>query len=65
MMTRLYEMAVGFLATTFGVAVAILWAIGGPGGAIWAAINDDLLSVVLSIFIPFYGAWYALDHLFG
>ena len=39
------------------------WTFGGFIGAVWAAINDDLLDVVLSIFIPFYGAWYSISQM--
>ena len=41
------------------------WTFGGFIGAVWAAVNDDLLNVVLSIFIPFYGAYYTIAQLFG
>ena len=33
----------------------ILWSLGGFVGAIYWAKNDNLLNVVLSIFIPLYG----------
>ena len=49
------------------VPVAVLffgaWTFGGFIGAVWAAVNDDLLNVVLSIFIPFYGAYYTIIQL--
>ena len=44
-----------------GVAVAALiigYTFGGFVGAVWAAIEGDLLNVVLSIFIPMWGAGY-------
>ena len=42
-----------------GVGVMILgsvWAFGGLIGAIYWALENDLLNVVLSMFIPGYGA---------
>ena len=43
---------------TAGVIVIfyICWAFGGVVGAIYWAVNEELLDVVLSIFIPMYGA---------
>lgn len=45
--------------TTLGlvwIVFAIAWTFGGFIGAIYWAIKGDLLAVVLSIFIPLYGA---------
>ncbi len=48
------------LTDTFGgfvmLVAALAYGLGGVVGAIYWAINDDLLNVVLSVFIPFYGA---------
>ncbi len=57
------------LGSTAFVIVAIpffsAWTFGGLAGAIWAALNDDLLAVVLSIFIPLYGAIYCIGEVFS
>ena len=57
-----------FLSTGLGVFVAIpmmvAWTFGGIAGAIFAAINDSLLNVVLSIFVPMYGAAYCIAQAF-
>lgn len=43
-----------------------LWAFGGFIGAIYWAIQESLLNVVLSIFIPLYGGLSVLwDLIFG
>ena len=41
------------------------YAFGGFAGALWAASEHDLLNVVLSIFIPFWGAGYVLFQVFS
>ena len=64
-MSKASEAVTGFIGGTFGLIIGFAWAFGGPVGAIWAAINDDLLNVVLSIFIPFYGAYYSIAQLLG
>lgn len=46
-----------------GICFAILWLFGGFLGAVIAAFHNDLLSVVLSIFIPAYGAIYTIISL--
>lgn len=38
------------------IFILILWSFGGLIGAIIKATQDDLLGVVLSIFVPGYGA---------
>jgi hypothetical protein len=43
--------------------IAILWVWGAPIGAIISAANEDLLGVVLSIFIPLYGGYVAVASL--
>lgn len=45
------------------VPVFIAWTFGGFAGALWAGINGDLVSVVLSIFIPGYGVFYCVSQL--
>ncbi len=47
-------------AMTIVVAFSIAWTFGGLPGAIWAALKDDLLAMVLPIFIPLYGAIYCI-----
>lgn len=42
-------------ATAFAV-IGILWTFGGLFGAVIEALRNDLLGVVLAIFIPGYGA---------
>lgn len=52
--------------TLGGVALAALfigYVFGGFIGAVWAAIEGDLLNVVLSIFIPMWGAGYVVYQL--
>lgn len=44
------------IGQTFMVILAAAYMVGGLIGAIYWAINDDLLFVVLSIFIPYFGA---------
>ncbi len=44
--------------------VAILWAFGGLIGAVIAAVNDSLICVVLSIFLPGFGALYTVFSIF-
>ena len=63
-MKRIWEGIAAFLGVTFAMTVSIGWMLGGPAGAIWAAINDDILNAVLSIVIPFYGAVYVIIQLF-
>jgi hypothetical protein len=53
---RFKALSLGFLAMSF----AVLWIFGGFIGAIVAAFNDHLVSLVLSIFIPLYGAIYTI-----
>ena len=48
--------------TTF---ILILWAFGGFIGAIIQASRDDILGVVLAIFVPGYGAVVTVLALFG
>lgn len=46
-------------ATVHGAVVSVFliaWTFGGVIGAIYWAINDNLLFVVLSLFIPLFGA---------
>lgn len=45
------------LAAIVLVPIMFLWTFGGLIGAIIEASRDDLLGVVLAIFIPGYGAW--------
>lgn len=45
------------LAAVVMVPVMFLWTFGGLIGAIIEASRDDLLGVVLAIFIPGYGAF--------
>ena len=52
------------LGGTLVAFIGILWAFGGFIGAIIAATRDDLLSVVLAIFIPGYGAIYTVIAIF-
>ncbi|MCD8562873.1 MAG: hypothetical protein LRY54_02195 [Alphaproteobacteria bacterium] len=51
------------LFSVAGISFAILWLFGGFLGAIIAAFHNDLISVVLSIFIPAYGAIYTVISL--
>ncbi|KKL53869.1 hypothetical protein LCGC14_2271110 [marine sediment metagenome] len=62
-MEKVWEPLGGLLAGVLGIAFAAAWILGGPAGAIWAAVNDELLNAVLSILIPFYGAYYVVDQL--
>ena len=62
-MQKIWEAIVAFLGGTLAMIFGAAWAFGGPVGAIWAAVNDDLLNVVLSIMIPFYGAYYTIAQL--
>lgn len=44
----------------------ILWACGGFVGAVYWALHDSLINVVLSIFIPLYGGLSVIfDLIFG
>ncbi|MEX2629847.1 MAG: hypothetical protein WD341_07905 [Tistlia sp.] len=44
----------------------VLWAFGGFVGAVYWAIQESLLNVVLSIFIPLYGGLSVIyDLIFG
>ena len=52
-----------FAAFAFIAILIIPWTFGGFIGAVWAASNDNLLAVVLSVFIPFYGAGYTVVQL--
>jgi hypothetical protein len=45
--------------------ILILWSFGGFIGAIIQASRDDMMGVVLSIFIPGYGAVVTVLSLFG
>ena len=60
---QIRDIILGTLGVAFGVVFFTLWGLGSPIGAIWAAVNDDLLSVVLSIVIPLYGGYYAVSQL--
>ena len=51
-----------FLGLIF-VPICVLWVWGAPIGAIISAANEDLLGVVLSIFIPLYGGYVAIASL--
>ena len=59
---KIAALAGGSLALFFYV----IWAFGGFIGAIYWAVQESLLNVVLSIFIPLYGGLSVLwDLLFG
>lgn len=59
---KIAALAGGSLALFFYV----LWAFGGFIGAIYWAVQESLLNVVLSIFIPLYGGLSVLwDLIFG
>jgi hypothetical protein len=60
---RIWDATLGTLGVVFAVAFVAIWGLGGPAGAIWAAVNDDLLSVVLSIVIPLYGGYYTISQM--
>lgn len=45
--------------------ILILWSFGGFIGAIIQASRDDMVGVVLSIFVPGYGAVVTVLSLFG
>jgi len=47
---------IDFLGNIAVTLLFIVWVFGGLVGAIYWAAHDDLLSVVLSIFVPLYGA---------
>jgi len=47
---------IDFLGNIAVTLLFIVWVFGGLVGAIYWAVHDDLLSVVLSIFVPLYGA---------
>ena len=64
-MQKIWESIVAVFGGTLAMIFGAAWAFGGPVGAIWAAVNNDLLNVVLSIVIPFYGAYYTLTQLLG
>ena len=44
-----------YFELVIGSFLVLGWALGGLSGAIIGAVNDNLLDVVLSIFIPGYG----------
>lgn len=55
-----------FAGGSLAVFFYLLWAFGGFVGAVYWAIEDSLLNVVLSIFIPLYGGLSVIfDLLFG
>ena len=43
-----------------GIYLAVVWFFGGFIGAIVAAFNDHLVSLVLCIFVPLYGFVYTI-----
>lgn len=47
------------------VFILVLWSFGGFIGAIIQASRDDMVGVVLSIFVPGYGAVVTVLSLFG
>lgn len=55
-MSKLGESLGGILIVIFG----IIYTFGGVVGAIIAAVHNDLLNVVLCIFIPMYGGIYSI-----
>ena len=63
--TKIGEMLGAGVTLVLAILITTAWGFGGMVGAIWAAVNDDLLSVVLSIFIPLYGAIYAITQIAG
>ena len=60
MLKEIKEIALMTLITILG----ILWGFGAVAGAIYWAMNDDLLNVVLSMLIPLYGAVSLIINLF-
>ena len=63
LLRRIWEAALATLGVALVMVVSAFWGLGGPVGAIWAAVNNDLLNVVLSIVIPFYGAYYTISQI--
>lgn len=62
MNVKAWLLAGGSLAAFF----YLLWAFGGFVGAVYWAIEENLLNVVLSIFIPLYGGLSVVfDLIFG
>ena len=55
-MRSLLDYFLEMLGQLFVVILFIFWAFGGFIGAIYWAAEDELLDVVLSIFVPGYGA---------
>tara|TARA_B100002019_G_scaffold268271_1_gene260055 strand:- start:651 stop:881 length:231 start_codon:yes stop_codon:yes gene_type:complete len=51
--------------SALGMFITSLWFFGGFIGAVIAAIRGELLSLVLSIFIPMYGALYTIFVIIG
>ena len=47
------------------IFILVLWAFGGFIGAVIQATRDDMVGVVLSIFVPGYGAVVTVLSLFG
>lgn len=47
------------------IFILILWSFGGFIGAVIQASRDDMVGVVLSIFVPGYGAVVTVLSLFG
>lgn len=54
-----------FFFSALGVFFTALWFFGGFIGAIVAAFRGDLIHLVLSIFIPAYGAIYTVLVIIG
>jgi hypothetical protein len=52
MLAKTTEWVGGVLLAIF----CIVWMFGGIVGAVYWAVEQDILNVVLSMFIPFYGA---------
>lgn len=63
-MSHLVESLRDTVAGIVIIPLSLAWMFGGFAGAIYAAINDDLIDVVLSIFIPGYGAFYCIAQAF-
>ena len=45
-----------FFGFLLAVAVGGAWAVGGMVGTIYWALKDEMVSALLSVFIPMYGA---------
>ena len=43
-MRDIWTALTGFVAGAFAIVIGIAWVFGGFVGAVWAAINDDLLN---------------------